>query len=54
MASTIAVNRPLKDRYWLYRDVVLHHRKNAATMDDLYWQYRPTPPLARKIQIRKR
>jgi hypothetical protein len=44
MASTSvsAVTRPLKDYYWLYRGRVLHFRRGAAKMDDLYWQYRPS------------
>ena len=38
--SISAVDRPLKDRFWLYRNRVLHQRRNAAGLDDLYWQYR--------------
>jgi hypothetical protein len=43
MASTSVsvVDRPLKERYWVYRNVVLHRRKGAAAFDDLYWQFRP-------------
>lgn len=40
MASvgTNAVDRPLKERYWVYRGRVLHHRKGAAEFDRLYWE----------------
>jgi hypothetical protein len=40
--SVSAVSRPLKEYYYLYRDRVLHFRRGAASMDDLYWLYRPS------------
>lgn len=37
-AGTTAVDRPLKERFWVYRGKVLHHRKAAAEFDRLYWE----------------
>jgi len=38
MTSIPVADVPLKERYYVYRGVVLHHRTSAAHFDDLYWQ----------------
>ncbi|HET9376414.1 MAG TPA: IPT/TIG domain-containing protein [Chthoniobacterales bacterium] len=51
MASTskVPVNIPLKERFWLYRDLILHERKNAAEFDRTYWEMKNAPPVIKTI-----
>src|SRR4029077_11307941 len=37
MTSIQVTSPPLKDRYYIYRRLVLHQRTNAAEDDQLYW-----------------
>ena len=34
---------PLKQRFYIYREKVLHQKKAAADFDTLYWNLRPKP-----------
>jgi hypothetical protein len=34
---------PLKQRFYIYREKVLHQKKAAADFDTLYWSLRPKP-----------
>jgi hypothetical protein len=34
---------PLKDRFYIYRGIVLHQKKEAADFDQMYWQMLPKP-----------
>jgi hypothetical protein len=51
--SISAVDRPLKERFWMYRDRVLHQRRSAAALDDIYWQNKnpqvPRPTSAQSV-----
>ena len=38
MTSIPVADVPLKERFYVYRGVVLHQRTSAAHFDDLYWQ----------------
>jgi hypothetical protein len=41
--NTPSSSVPLKDRFYLYRDKVLHQKKGSADFDAMYWQMRPHP-----------
>jgi hypothetical protein len=34
---------PLKDRFYIYRGIVLHQKKESADFDQMYWQMVPKP-----------
>jgi len=43
-ANIATSSAPLKQRFYLYRQRVLHQKKAAADFDTLYWSLRPKPP----------
>jgi hypothetical protein len=46
MSATATVDSssvPLKDRFYLYRQKVLHQKKAAADFDQMYWSLLPKP-----------
>jgi hypothetical protein len=54
MPAVIDVKSPsLKDRFYLYRWLVLHRMEEAHKADQAYWGILGTPP-ARKSSRRKR
>jgi hypothetical protein len=34
---------PLKDRFYIYRGIVLHQKKESADFDEMYWSLLPKP-----------
>jgi hypothetical protein len=44
MTSIQVTSPPLKDRYYIYRRLVLHQRRNAAEDDQAYWEIKNAPP----------
>jgi hypothetical protein len=42
---------PLKERYYRYRDYVLHQKTSAAIFDALYWELRGTPSGSRAAPL---
>jgi len=47
--SVVAPDINLKDRYYVYRGVVLHQKTSAAQADQLYWQLKGGGVLLRPI-----
>jgi len=54
MTSIPVSDVPLKSRYYVYRDVVLHQRTSADKDDDLYWQIKGGKPLREMPADKKR
>jgi uncharacterized membrane protein len=44
MGTTVDTSSvPLKDRFYIYRGIVLHQKKESADFDQMYWQMLPKP-----------
>jgi IPT/TIG domain len=44
MSATVDTSSvPLKDRFYIYRGIVLHQKKESADFDQMYWQMLPKP-----------